>query len=259
MPSADEHPELTLVLPCYNEAEHIEDSVPRIVEVLDVCRWSYEIIFVDDESQDNTRELIQELLDRYPDHRMSAIFHEQNTGRGGAVSDGFRAASGEVVGYIDIDLEVGPHYIIPCMLALQNGADVAVAHRIYRLRPRAFFRHVLSRGYSTLTARLLGWPFRDTESGYKFMWRRTALDLLQYVESTGWFWDTEIMYYAHHLGYRVVELPSLFLRRQDKTSTVKPIRDSLDYWWNLIRFLRRQRTNPSPLPHPEAARDPVNK
>jgi glycosyltransferase involved in cell wall biosynthesis len=235
--------QLSLVLACYNEAEHIQVSVPEIIKVLDASRWSYEIIFVDDVSRDNTRELIQALVEQHPNRRLSAIFHAENTGRGGAVSDGFRAAVGEFVGYIDIDLEVHARYISSCILALEDGADVCVAHRIYRLRPKALMRHVLSRGYAWLARQMLGVPYNDTESGYKFLKREVALVLLQHTHDQGWFWDSEIMFYTHRLGYKVVEIPALFLRREDKTSTVKPLRDSIAYWRSLTRFVRRVRMN----------------
>lgn len=246
--NSDNSPQLSLVLACYDESEHIEGSVPEILKVLDAFRWSYEIIFVDDVSRDNTRELILKLIEQHPDHQMRHIFHERNTGRGGAVSDGFRAARGEFVGYIDIDLEVHARYVPACLLAVQDGADVCVAERIYRLQVHNLIRHVLSRTYSFLTRQMLGVPYKDTESGFKFMRRATALTLIQHAQDQGWFWDTEIMFYAHRLGYRVAELPCLFTRRHDKTSTVRPIADSLAYFSSLMQLAMRARSHETSRP-----------
>lgn len=256
-PPSTSRPQLSLILPCYNEAEHIEQSIPEIVRVLDAARWSYEIVFVDDASQDNTRDLIRRLIVQFPDRQLSAIYHEMNTGRGGAVRDGFLSARGEIVGYIDIDLEVRPLYIPSCMLALEDGADVCIGLRIYRLQLHNFLRHVLSRGYALMVRRLLNLPYLDTESGYKFMRRPAALELLKHTQDQGWFWDTEVMYFAHNLGYRVVELPCLFMRRKDKTSTVRPIRDSLAYWRSLSRFRRYVRTHRVTSPASPAAQPSV--
>ncbi len=234
--------EVSLVLPCYNEAEHIEESVPSIIDILDTTRWVYEIIFVEDVSQDNTRELVQSLIKQYPDHNLSAIYHESNTGRGQAVQDGFQQAAGEIVGYIDIDLEVQPYYIPACVLKIKKGADICTGHRIYRLSLPRFLRHILSRGYVWLTQQILDLPYQDTETGYKFFTREAALTILKYTQNKGWFWDTESMVYAHRLGYHVIELPCLFTRRISKTSTVKPLRDSIEYWQNLLQFARRLKT-----------------
>ena len=242
MSPADDRPQLSLVLACYDEAEHIERSVPQVLKVLDACPWAYEVIFVDDASRDGTVALIEQLIRRNAGRRLSLVVHERNMGRGGAVQDGFRAARGDIVGYMDIDLEVPPHYVLPCVLAVEAGADVCTARRIYRLHPGNLFRHALSRGYAFLARRLLGWPYADTESGFKFFRRQAALDLLPRAESQGWFWDTEIMFHAHRLGYKVVELPCLYLRRAEKTSTVKVIPDSLVYLRSLLRLAARAGT-----------------
>src|SRR5713226_7043633 len=91
--------ELSLVLACYNEEVVIRESVRQIVEVLNNTRFSFELIFVDDCSVDRTREIIDELIAQNHTVAISRLVHVKNTGRGGAVSDGFRIARGEVVGY----------------------------------------------------------------------------------------------------------------------------------------------------------------
>lgn len=232
MPEVD----LSLVLACYKEEKIFTDSVARIIEALENMRCRYEIIFVDDGSPDGTRPLIDDALKRHPDKPLKKIFHPENRGRGAAVTTGFLAAAGAVLGYIDIDLEVGPQYILPCWLAVRRGADVAIARRIYTFGWRSLLRNVLSRGYSALVRASLGIPNWDTESGYKFFRREPLLALLKEPRDPGWFWDTEIMALAHKKGLRVVEVPCLFLRRLDKTSTVRPLRDTLVYLRRLWAF-----------------------
>lgn len=124
----------------------LEDSVAQIIEVLDGTRYSYEIIFVDDCSEGQTRQLIDRAIERYPDKRMSRIFHEQNVGRGGTVADGIRVGKGDVAGFIDIDLEVHARYIPSCVNAVQDGADVAIGRRVYKLNLRSLDRYVMSAG-----------------------------------------------------------------------------------------------------------------
>ena len=230
------HPDLSLVLACYNEGQVIEDSVAEIVTVLDGTRYSYEIIFVDDCSTDRTRELIERIMGRYPGKRISRIFHEQNKGRGGTVSDGIRAAEGVVAGFIDIDLEVHAHYIPSCVNALENGADVAVGRRVYKLNLRSLDRYLMSTGYVWLVRRLLGVDLHDTETGYKFFKRERILPVLDEIEDQRWFWDTEVMVRSYYRDYQIAEIPCLFLRRFDKTSTVSPLSDTLDYFRKLWRF-----------------------
>jgi glycosyltransferase involved in cell wall biosynthesis len=228
--------DLSLVLPCYNEEVVLEDSVAQIIEVLDGTRYSYEMIFVDDCSTDQTRRLIDRVIERYPDRRVSRIFHEQNVGRGGTVADGIRVSKGDVAGFIDIDLEVHARYIPSCVNAVENGADVAVGRRVYKLNLWSLDRYVMSAGYVWLMRKLLGVDLNDTETGYKFFKRERILPVLDEIEDQGWFWDTEVMVRSHYKQYQIVEIPCLFLRRFDKKSTVSPLSDTVDYFRKLWRF-----------------------
>jgi len=234
--------DLSLIIPCYFEEEVLEKSVEELLLILDNTRFSYEVIFVDDGSKDETKKIIERILaeDRGK-HRLKKIFHEKNVGRGGAVNTGIRNAKGEVVGFIDIDLEVHARYIPSAVIAIKNGADVVVAHRIYKFNLRSLGRHILSRGYAYLRKKLLKIPLNDTESGFKFFNREKILPIIKQTKNLRWFWDTEIMVRAHLAGLSIVELPCLFIRRFDKKSTVKPLKDSWDYFKNLIRFRRELR------------------
>jgi glycosyltransferase involved in cell wall biosynthesis len=233
--------DLSLVLPCYNEEVVLKDSVAQIIEVLDGTRYSYEIIFVDDCSDDRTRELIDQAIERYPDKRMSRIFHEKNVGRGGTVADGIRVGTGDVAGFIDIDLEVHARYIPSCVNAVQNGADVAIGRRVYKLNLRSLDRYVMSVGYVWLVRKLLGVDLNDTETGYKFFKRERILPVLDEIEDQRWFWDTEVMVRSHYRRYQIVEIPCLFLRRFDKKSTVSPLSDTIGYFQKLWRFRKTVR------------------
>ncbi|HUL77815.1 MAG TPA: glycosyltransferase [Vicinamibacteria bacterium] len=232
-------PYLSLVLACYNEAEHLETSFAEIRDTLEQTRWQHEIVFVDDSSHDRTREILQALVAAHPSLDVRVILHEANRGRGRTVTDGFRAARGTIAGYLDVDLEVHPRYIPSLVRAIEGGADIATVRRVYAFQLRALDRYFMSRGYSFLVRRLLGLPFRDTETGFKFFRRETVLPLLDEVEDGGWFWDTEFMARAHRRGLRVVEIPGAYVRREDKTSTVHGLRDSLRYFARLVRFRGR--------------------
>jgi glycosyltransferase involved in cell wall biosynthesis len=230
--------DLSLVLPCYDEAAHLRRSVAEIVDVLEQTRWSWEIVFVDDVSRDDTRAVIGELCAADP--RLRAVFHERNRGRGAAFKTGFRAASGRTTGFIDVDLEVHARYI-PALVALvdERDVDVATGRRYYNLRQTgALHRALLSWVYRRLCAVLLNVGVRDSETGCKFFNRATASDVVLGSESDGWFWDTEVMVRAALAGLVVHEMPVLFLRRRDKQSTVRVLSDSIAYLRALVRFRR---------------------
>jgi glycosyltransferase involved in cell wall biosynthesis len=228
--------DLSLVIPCFNEASHLRGSVAALVEVLDASRYEYEVVFVDDGSQDGTRELLHGLCATTP--RCRSIFHERNRGRGAAFKTGWAATSGRVTGFLDIDLEVGAHYIPPLVALIdRHDIDVATGYRHYLLRQTlAWHRVLLSWVYRGILDRVVGWGIRDSETGCKFFRRETAAGVVLQSEANGWFWDTEVMARAVLADLRVREMPVLFLRRWDKRSTVRLGRDVVDYLAELHRF-----------------------
>ena len=240
-------PDVSIVIACYNEQGHLEQSVSELIEIMEATRWSYELIFVEDCSTDDTRVVIQRILESNSGRAMRAIFHEQNTGRGRTVADGLRAAEAPIAGFIDIDLEIHARYIPSFVIAVQSGSDLVMADREYRLHLGLLHRHLLSRGYAWLVRKVLKLPYRDTEAGYKFFNMTRILPVLDEVQDERWFWDTEIVARAHLHGLPVSEIPCLFIRRGDKQSTLRVVHDSIDYFRRLIRFRRNL----------DAPRDPV--
>lgn len=234
--------DLSLVIACYNEEPHLQENVRQIVAVLDQCRFVSELIFIDDCSRDRTRDIIRQLVNG--EDRRRAVFHEQNVGRGGTVAEGLRMAEGTVAGFIDVDLEVHCRYI-PSMVdaVLRGGYDVATALRVYKinLTPSGILRWVLSVGYRAVAGVVLGHPFKDTETGFKFFRRDAILPVLERCRDEHWFWDTEIMVESHRAGLRAIEIPSLFLRQSGRTSSLKVIPDTLGYLRALAAYRKRLR------------------
>ena len=234
-------PELSIVIACYQEAGHLEDSVRQLRETLDAFGRTYELLFIDDCSRDDTSAVIERLTDG----RADCLFvrHAQNVGRGGTVSEGFRLARGRIVGFLDIDLEVHCRHIPDMVAAIERGHDGATALRHYRvgLSFGGFVRHALSQGYRWLFRGLFRLPYRDTETGFKFFVREKILPVVERTRDRGWFWDTEIMVLAHQAGLRIAEVPCPFVRRSDKKSTVRVFRDTWRYLVALRAFRKRLR------------------
>jgi glycosyltransferase involved in cell wall biosynthesis len=230
---------VSVVLACYNEEQILRDSFAEIRETLEELGRPFEILLVDDMSRDRTREMLREIVEANRDLDIRVILHETNRGRGATVTDGFRAARGEIAGYLDVDLEVHSRYIPALVKAIERGADVATVRRIYAFQIRHLDRYFMSRGYSWLVKRLLGIRLHDTETGYKFFRRETLLPVLDACRDPGWFWDTEFMALAARRGLRIEETPGAYVRRADKRSTVSGVRDSVLYFRRLLAFRRR--------------------
>jgi glycosyltransferase involved in cell wall biosynthesis len=229
-------PYVSVVVACYNEEPVLAGSVRELIRVLGGAGYPFEIVFVDDASRDRTREVLAGLPAAHPGVALRVLLHERNQGRGATVTDGFRAARGEIAGYLDIDLEVHARYIPSLVQAIEDGADVATVRRVYAFQLHSLDRWIMSTGYAWLVRRLLRTNVLDTETGYKFFRRERLLPVLDEIRDPGWFWDTEFLVRAERRGLRIAEVPGAFVRRHDKTSSVRGLRDSFAYFRRLLRF-----------------------
>lgn len=228
---------LSLIIPCYNEAEHLEKSFPKVIEVLRKLKQSFEVIVIDDFSRDNTVDIIRRLIGKNKGISIRFIEHKRNVGRGGTVTEGIMLARGGIVGFIDIDLEISPEYIPQFVEKIHNNnADIVVGKRAFAFRVTNFLRHFASKWYALLVRNFLKLPIGDTETGYKFFNRRKIIPMLGEVKDTGWFWDTEIIARGYMNNLRIKELEVVFKKRDDKTSTVNIAKDTINYIKALISF-----------------------
>lgn len=224
--------DLSLIIACYNEGDTFEDSLSRIVSILDKTKYNWEIIFVEDKSIDYTKTIIENFIKKIP--QTSAIFHKKNLGRGKSVADGIAASKGDICGFLDVDLEVSENYIPLFVKEVEKGADLVVGKRFYD--KGSIVRFVSSKVYALMVKLLLGLPLGDTEAGYKFFRRKSILTILPTVFDKKWFWDTEICARSYDAGLKIAEIPVLFVRRPEKKSTVRLLPDTLNYLKAIIKF-----------------------
>ena len=229
---------LSLIVPCYNEAPHLAKNLKRLKQVLDTLIYKYEIIILDDASQDNTLSIIEQFVsDNNSAGNIKSIKHAQNQGRGKTVSDGIVAAVGEIVGFVDVDFSTSPWYIPALVAGVKDGADIVVGQRIYKLKFKVLHRWVLSKGYKFLVGLFFGMDLGDTESGCKFFNSRKIIPILSQVKDKRWFWDTEIIARSYQAGLVIQQLPTVFVRDSLYT-TVKIFKDSWRHFINLVRLRR---------------------
>lgn len=224
----------SLIIACYNEGETFEKSVRYIISVLKKLKGEWEIIFVEDKSMDETKKTIEKLVGQIKNSK--AIYHSKNQGRGKTVSDGIKAAKGEICGFLDADLEVSPNYIPLFVEEIEKGVDMAIGKRFYESGIKSLGRLLASKAYALIVKVLLKIPIEDTEAGFKFFNRAKILPALAKTRDKHWFWDTEICARAYFVGLRISQVPVLFIRRKDKKSTVKLVPDAINYIKQLIKF-----------------------
>jgi len=124
-------PQVSVIIPTYDERENIEELFEGIKNALD-GQWTYEIIVVDDNSPDGTAGAVRSLTERFPTVRL--LERPQKSGLASAVADGFRAASGESWVMMDADLSHRPDYL-PELLHSLAQADIVIGSRRVEGRP----------------------------------------------------------------------------------------------------------------------------
>lgn len=237
--------DLSIIIPCYNSAKLLKPNVQAIQRVLNNTKYDYEIIFIDDYSADGSVNVVKKLIRKK--ENMTLFCHEKNMGRGRTVTDGIKMAKGKIVGFTDIDLSTPARYIPVLASEIEEGADIATAQRIYQIElrylPMIFHRLVLHTGYRFLVRILLGTSLKDTETGCKFFNRKRILPILDQVKDERWFWDTEIMVRPFLKKYKIVEIPTVYIRRPEYGTTVKVFKDTLSYLVNISKLYWELRKN----------------
>ena len=204
-------PQVSVILPTYNERENIEELFEGIKNALD-GKWTYEIIVVDDNSPDGTAGTVQRLTGRFP--TVSLLERPQKSGLASAVADGFRAARGESWVMMDADLSHRPGYL-PELLHGLAQADIVVGSRSVqrgRILGWPLHRRVTSKLASAFARLLLSLSVRDVTSGFVAFRKEAVGPLLPSLEPKGFKLLLEIL--ARARTTRVLEVPIVFVDRQ---------------------------------------------
>jgi dolichol-phosphate mannosyltransferase len=211
-------PELSVVVPTYNERDSLPPLVSRLAEVSHTVKM--EVVIVDDASPDGTGALAEEMAKAAP-VPVTVVHRSGKAGLASAVLAGAAAAQGAVITVMDADLSHPPTLLPALLEAIRGGADVAVASRYVRgggVERWPLPRRLVSRA-ATLVARIgLRLTVRDPLSGF-FAVRRGILTEGEYI-GLGYKLLVEIL--ARHPGCRVVEVPYRFVDRQHGESKLSP-------------------------------------
>jgi glycosyltransferase involved in cell wall biosynthesis len=157
-------PELSVVVPLYNEEANIDELYARLSSVLHELGKRYELIFVDDGSRDGTFKLLAQL--QATDDKVHVIRLRRNFGQTGALAAGFDFAEGDVIIAMDGDLQHSPEDIPVLLSKIAEGYDVVSGWREKRV-DNLFLRRVPSRVANSLMARLSRLPLHDFGTTFK--------------------------------------------------------------------------------------------
>ena len=236
-----EPPELSLVIPAFDEALRLPRSLATALAHLEACTRSFEVIVVDDGSRDDTAAIAARILSSLGD-RGRLLRLASNRGKGAAVRTGALAARGAQVLVSDADLSTPIEELGELARAIEAGADVAIGSRALDRR-RVVLRQPLAREWSgrlfNLVVRLFALRgIHDSQCGFKLFRRAVIEPVFSRARIDRFGFDVEILAIAKHLGFRITEVPVRW--RNDSDSRVSlvqgaaafldPLRVRLGLW-----------------------------
>jgi len=161
---------ISVIIPAYNEADHIGRCVLETAKALE--GWDWEIIVVDDGSQDGTADQVRQVVAQVENIRL--VEYGQNMGKGHVLRYGFSGASGGLVAFLDADLDLHPRQILSLVDILQRERAHLVIGSKRHPQSRLSYplsRRLLSDVYYLVVRLLFGLPVRDTQTGSKLFRR----------------------------------------------------------------------------------------
>jgi glycosyltransferase involved in cell wall biosynthesis len=231
-PDPDRRPDLSLVMPCYNEEAVIGYTIPKLVGAFEKAGHRLQLVAVDNGSWDRTGELIKALAAQHP----SVVHHrvDKNEGYGNGVLNGLPLCTADWVGIIPADGQVDAEDVVRLYetVAAINGPVLAKVRR--RFRMDGLLRKAVSTSYN-LFVRIL-WPRLgsiDVNGSPKILPRDVILGMG--LTSKGWLLDPEIMIKAHCLGVRILEL-NVFARMRGSGLSHVRLGTCWEFFLNLLRF-----------------------
>jgi len=229
---------VTLVYPAYNESGRIEKAVTEALKELAKITNSYEIIIAEDGSSDGTDRVAKQLSETHKEVRY--LHSDERLGRGRALSRAFRQAKGAIIVYMDVDLATDIGYLRPLIYSIRDGNDITTGSRLLPSSnvKRSRRRRITTWSYNALIRLLFDSAVRDHQCGFKAFNHGRILEILDEVEDTHWFWDTEVLVIAARHGYKIGEIPINWVEgRETKvdlfSDSLKMGSKALSLWWRL--------------------------
>lgn len=228
---------VSVVIPAYNEKNRLRNCVDTVENYfLKDYSSDFEIIIIDDGSNDETSEITNNLKSKY--NNVFSLRNEKNLGKGYSIKRGMLAAKGDIVIFTDTDMAVPIEEFRKFSKAIESGFDIAIASR--RLKDsqikvyQPLFRRVLSWFFHIIRRLLYLWDIKDTQCGFKCFRKEVIKPVFEKQTVNGFVFDVEILVIARLMNLKIAEIPVVW--SDDTRSTLLPIRHMKEIGLNLFKI-----------------------
>ena len=236
-------PIFSVIIPSYNEEDNLKNGVlQQVDDYLSKQKYRYEVIIIDDGSQDQSIKLIEEFIENKKNYR---LIRNNHGGKAIAVMTGMIESQGEVALFTDMDQATPLKEIEKLMPRFEEGYDIVFGSRKGRKGAPAI-RKLMAWGFSFLRTILLGLPFKDTQCGFK-AFNRASIDQVFKPLLVRWQkhlnkkgaavnagFDVETLFLAKKIGFKIAEVPVEW--HYVGSERVQAIRDSLDALQDMLKI-----------------------
>ena len=236
MATADDgKPMVSIVVPAFNEAQRIGESIKKIDAFVRSSPLSFELIVVDDGSADGTADVVMSTQTK----GLQLLRNHRNHGKGYTVRQGVLSASGEYVLFTDADLSAPIEELTKLLdVAQKEGADVVIGSRAVDRRfiekHQSRFRELGGITFNKMVRLLLGLHLHDTQCGFKLFHRQKSRPIFQQQTTSGFGFDAELLFLAVRNGLKIRETPVRWSHAEG--SKVNPVRDGPRMLSDLVRI-----------------------
>ena len=254
MTKPDSKPDISVIIPCWNEAANLEHGVlGEVHDYLTEQSYTWEVLIADDGSTDNSRDLVQAFIQDKVGYSLHALPHG---GKPSAVWGGIQRAMGDIVLFTDMDQSTPIHELGKLLPWYERGYDVVIGSRGMGRQGFSLLRKLGSAVFRALRGIFLLSDIADTQCGFKSCRRAAALSIfprLQYFKqeahASGWkvsAYDVELLYLFQRAGFRLKEVPvewsnrDLSTTKSQRSETSRYIDESVSMARHVLRVKLNQ-------------------